>query len=115
MKRLLIISFLISINSVYASDHERAAKHIQKAILAYPEVKDKIKSFRNYAFRKTGISKEHLKYAAMLAPFAQQKITTTKFKNLRWRGENFNLRPDVTYDMRDGSLNTQVNFTLSFE
>lgn len=106
--RLIIIVITFTF-SCYANDTDRALKHCQKAILAYPKVKKMTKTATNKIKRYIPKNKAVTTIGAVGFQAATQgRISTTQIKNMKIKFLDADVRPDIIYNFRENNIETTV-------
>lgn len=98
-----------------ADDRDRALHSIQRAVLAYPEVKTLRRNAEKKLFEYLPIDKQTFGVVGGLAVSASQGHVDTKvIKNMNFKAVGANVRPDIRYDFRNNQTEGVINLNWSF-
>jgi hypothetical protein len=95
-------------------EYSRALKHIQKAVLKTVPVKTGTKRLEKRLKNMVGNSNVVNTTTAICLGALAGKISTRKFKNLRFKGTNWKVRPDVEHNFRDSNTSGSLNLEWDF-
>ena len=95
--------------------YQEAIRKLQQAALKTAPVRASRKRLER-AIRRRLDAPEWATTAVIIGAGAAHsgKLSTGKFKNLRLKGTNWKLKPDVEYRFDNGQIGTSLNFNLSF-
>lgn len=117
-KSLLLILFLIIMmgptkSSAADPDVDRALRQVQKAIIQTAPVKKIRKKAERYLKETINPPAWTTTVIAVGHSATRGIVSTAKFKNLRLKGESWQLRPDFEYQF-NGQVSGRINFNLDF-
>jgi len=114
---LFVLLTLFCYDHAYAMTSDQrdvVIKNVQKAMLETSPVKNVLKQTQDYIKRKINPPAWTTTAIAVGASAALKgKISTSKFKNLRLKGESWQIKPDVEYRF-NGATSGSMDFNLDF-
>lgn len=112
----LITLSLFAAEPTLKDDYKLAADSARRALMLMPDVKRDMKQLEKSSIRQvensTGLTKPDLIYFSVAFPLITGKVTTKPFKKLRYKGEHFNIRPELEYDIRSNNFSGMLIFEI---
>jgi hypothetical protein len=87
------------------------------AILEYPKAKEYKANGEKELYRQlktVGVTRDHVTAATIVYGVARGEISTKYFKNLRYRRDNFELKPSAEYMVYQKSASCALNLNWGF-
>jgi hypothetical protein len=114
MKYAALIILLLALPVRADNDAKRAMRHLQRAIMRVPLVKQTVKSIEKRALKRVSLDKKDLKYLIPLAILNAQVIDTSRIAPVKVQLYQGELRPIVRYNVQSGEMNTMVVYNFDF-
>ena len=116
---LLITLTLVASDPGLSSEYGDAADHLRRAVLATPEVKERIKVLEGKAYNTGeelfGMEKEDWVYFMWAVPLTSGTLSTKPFRNFKTDMFGGVLRPEIEYKFTgDQRVNTMLIYQLEF-
>lgn len=123
--RVILILFIIHIQTAQAQPREpqpqiqmgmpQAMAETQKAILAYPYVKSKVKQLERKLIHYIPVEKEYIIFTGTIGmAIVRGRIESKPIKNLSTDFLGGRARPDVFYNLKDKEAGANLSITWGF-
>ena len=111
---LVIILKLMNPEVGFSNDSKKAKKHIQKALLKTEIGRKLSKKAERFVKEDLGVpSAGSTIILTGLAGAVEGKISTNRFKNLKIKGDDWNLRPNIEHEFGEGTAGS-LDFNVEF-
>ena len=111
--KITLILMLISM-SCFSNDKDKAIKHIQKAIVNYPEIKRSIRKVEKKVIKHLPIDKKTFGVVGgTVVSVIKGSVNTRVLKNINFNVYGANCRPDIEYRF-NGVVNTAISLKWEF-
>lgn len=114
MKLLAALTLTLSLSAYADSDTKRAMRHLQRAVMRIPIVRQTVKAAERKALKVVNMDKKDLKYLIPLALLNAQTIDTSRVMPVKVMLYNGELRPIIRYNVQSGEMNTMVVYNYDF-
>ena len=124
MKTYTTIFFLFYFSTSFAGDlsvwkreskFNEAAKHTQKALLSYPEIKKISKKLEKEVYKRVPASKETMGViGSTILTLSKGSLDTKVIRKMDFKFLGGKARPNLNYNFKDGNAETTVNINWNF-